>query len=767
MRNLREKVLAKFSKMKEQGVALIVSLLVVLALALLGLTLLLMSSTEQLVAVNEQDATRALGYAETGLDAVNRVVKTFAMSTPAPTSLTDLLKGPDGVSAADDHLPNLGAYLGIPAFRTLDTTKGVSDFRTSNEQTLAGIATIDGKTYEVFRVGEDTDGDGVWDGPRGQVYVRLDDNYDEPTGTADDPLTDEDFRMLLHVVADYPVYVDGSGAIQATNIQQRGTARRRLLGRFEPAGRTAIRTNGDLNVGGNLEVCGACGGVHSNEDLIVSGGTICTEASGTTSATLTSTTADVRGGVAQTGTVFIPKVNPYNSRFVPSPDTFFTANDTSLPDWVKCPGPASTLAAGVTAANYLAKDPGASKYFAFVPRKTNGDNSFRVFKAYWDATNNHWVWRLIDDGNSGNLDALLDNCGRVVSGTQIPAADPIPVASDTTYWLTTTSRPTWAGVGVTDGSTTKFYNSKKHTGGPGAYALKNPACASDTTLSTTDWNDYAQTNWARIPNGSNPWLDSAGDTSIADSGNYTYPTLAAEDPILPGTSQYYFGNWTPDLNPSVDGNRDFVYQDCLSDGKNEVDLNDTAQDIYTPLWGAVIFVYGNITINGGDVVHYVDASGTNTSTNVGAVTDRWRLSLISFGNIDVAGNPVWGPANSAFGITLVAGRDITMGGTAGGGHGNQNQCPDMSAGADCTAPPLNPAGYEGMVLSHEDVSFSGNVTLDGFIIAEDAATCATLTNNVPPNKATGSVQVHYDCVNPPDPWGNRSVQLTSWEEVQQ
>lgn len=105
----------------------------------------------------------------------------------------------------------------------------------------------------------------MWDGPRGHVYVRLEDNHDADVSMVED----RDFRMQLSVIADYPIYVDAGGVQQPTNLNQRGTARRRLFGRFEPAGRTAIRTDGDLNISGSLEVCGACGGVHSNENLVV------------------------------------------------------------------------------------------------------------------------------------------------------------------------------------------------------------------------------------------------------------------------------------------------------------------------------------------------------------------------------------------------------------------------------------------------------------------------------------------------------------------
>ncbi len=768
--NLSKRVFKRLTKM-EQGVALIVSLVIVLALVLLGLSLLMMSSTDQLVSVNEQDATRALGYAETGLDAVNRLVKHFAAASPAPASLTELLAGVDKVSNnADDHYPNLGVYasIGITAtFRTLDTTKGITDFTTGNEQTLAGIGTVDGVSYEVFRIGEDTDNDGDWDGPRGHIYVRLDDNYDSDA----DPEIDTDFRMQVGVIADYPIYVNSGGVMQASNINQRGTARRRLFGRFEPAGRTAIRTDGDLTIAGDLEVCGACGGVHANENLIVGDDpgdalSVCQQASGTMSAEVVIGGTDVRGGVMTQGEVFIPVINPYDNRYVPTPDTFNVADENTYQDYLECPGP------DVNDANYLALDPGASKYFALVLRKVSGSSFMDVYKAYWDTTNNHWVWRLVDSSDdSTGLDLELDNCGRVVSGTvrgYVLDADPAPAAGDP-YWGAG-GRPNWVGVGVDDAGTNEFYDMKPENGNPGNYDLRNPACDADETLTTVDWNDYARTNWDRIKDNTDPFN---GDTDLdppavltdcsVGTEDYCTPTLAATDPILPGTVGNSGALPEPN-NPTTDGNRDFIYQDALEEGRNTI-TKKGGQEIYSPLWGSVIFYYGNLDLNGGSEIKYVNTTPAQATADLTTIEDRWRTTSIVFGSIDFSGNPIYGPASPDFQVLYVAGRDIEMSGTVGGGHGNQDQCPDMSPGSDCLAVPGNAAGYEGLIMAHEEINYVGNVTVDGLIIAEDAAECADVQQDG--SVVTGSVQVHYDCNNPADPWGNRSVQLTAWEEVQQ
>ena len=58
------KTIQIFSLLKEEGAALIVTLLVMLVLVLLGLSLLLQSDTEHAIAMNDQDANEALHYAE-------------------------------------------------------------------------------------------------------------------------------------------------------------------------------------------------------------------------------------------------------------------------------------------------------------------------------------------------------------------------------------------------------------------------------------------------------------------------------------------------------------------------------------------------------------------------------------------------------------------------------------------------------------------------------------------------------------------------------
>jgi hypothetical protein len=178
-------------------------------------------------------------------------------------------------------------------------------------------------------------------------------------------------------------------------------------------------------------------------------------------------------------------------------------------------------------------------------------------------------------------------------------------------------------------------------------------------------------------------------------------------------------------------------------------------------------VYGNFTANGGGTLNYVDGGGAQDSMNLEDIVatgdGRWKVAFIVFNSLRFTGNPVWGTFGNAFPVTAIAGRDIEMGGT-GQVPGGQSQCPSMAPGSDCTAVPPQAAGFAGMLLAHEEIHFTGNVQLDGFIIAEDAAVCSDTQSNE--SMATGSVQIHYDCTNPPNLWGDQSARLVSWEEVQ-
>ena len=135
-------------------------------------------------------------------------------------------------------------------------------------------------------------------------------------------------------------------------------------------------------------------------------------------------------------------------------------------------------------------------------------------------------------------------------------------------------------------------------------------------------------------------------------------------------------------------------------------------------------------------VYYVYQSGANVSKNPGEVGNPWRATVITeSSNVDGSCDASWGdihvngtPRMVGFidGIAFVAGRDLQI-------QGNANQ------------------QFDGLIAAHEQVEVSGNPTLVGALVAEDA--CDSTGSPVTTSKVSGSMSIQYD--------GNLDVQLAS------
>jgi hypothetical protein len=760
-----------FIATKQEGAALIVSLLVLLVLVLLGLSLMLQSGSDYVQAVNENDAMEALSYGESALDWGGRLVKDYA-GTGAP-DLTELLNGPDNVSTADDNL--IG-------FRTISTTLALADLRSTCtspappecEQTTSVIFNFDwnndgtDETYEAFRVGRDENGDGTWDGPRSIVYVRIEDNYDEDG--VDQPLVDQDFKARIKVMSDYPIFVDSDGAAEDVRVAARGVARRRIIGKFQPMEGIAIRTDGDFIGNGSPRLCGACGGVHANDDMDIIGGDvkICADA---TASDVYSQNANppIRGETGWKEEQFIPIINPYDPLYVPAAADFNHTGDFNyaqpLGTVLQCPGPS-------------AADPGSSKYFALVWKKIDSAKHLQVYKAYWDFTSvsgaPRWLWRLIDELDPAipldTLNAVLDNCGRVVSGSVggvalVPDPSAGPGVSDDVD-VTNAAHPYPACVAagnctpddVIDANDAgsgdaHFYG----FGGNNIYRTSSCACINEhgepDTLSTTADNDYTRQAF---------WLYPAGT-----------PNADANVPALPVD---------PTGNNGSDGQRDFICETALAPPRAEWKIitggsydpitmtytNPLVGAVFSPLFNSVIWVYGNVEVNGSSLyLRYYDPD-TSLTEHVTLPDNFWRVTLVSYGRVVAAGTPKYAPFLGTtpewYPVGMAAGRDVDL----SGGSVYPPACPDFTDPAtQCDiVTPLAPAGYEGIFVAHEQIEMSGGVNLIGFLIAEHQDECVE-TN--PPGEVTqlnGEPSVYYDCETPPNPWAGEGGKIGGWEEVQ-
>jgi len=658
----------------QNGFALVAVLFVMAIFFVLAAVLLFQSQTERIVAINEQDHLAALGHAEAGLTwAQRRVFDTIDKS--------DLLNGPDDVGTGDDNL------LGL---RDLSLT-ATGQFTGSNEATASAIVARDfdgqgNRDYEAFRIvtGAET---------RALVYVRIDDNYDDdPTDpdSGNDPLTDTDDRIMATAVAEYPVFVDATGA-ERTTASDRGRAQRMLTAVFGPPELSlpAIASNGDIIDNGNTSICGECGSVHSNEDLRFTGSTptVCEDA--TASGTLTATTTNI-GGSYGSGypPIPIPTINPYDDVLVPTLDTFDTSADAALSAGLRCP-------------RATAADPGANKYFALVSDAGQG----RVYKAYWDFTNNRWTWLEIDNlAGAGNT--ILDDCGRV------QGLDPNFGAGS-------------AGA-VDDGSNIHFYGFDGGSLGFDTCDLCSSPNADATLCGLAD-NDY---------NVSGHYQTGGGFTAV---------------PRLPGSFE-------PDGNPDFNANVTFQ-----NSARWDYDAPGAPFKIkiFSPMYGAVLWVVGGVKV-AGDVgapgsIEFTCSAGAGCASAT-LPDDLWRASLIALANVEINGNVSMGPANPAQGyhIQAIAGRDLVIAGDVGP--------PTASCASGCSA--TAPAGIEalaGVYAAHEQVSFNGTPHLFGLILADHAIDCSGKVSG--DTDIGGTVDLFYDCVHPPNPWLQiPDLKLLSWQE---
>ena len=722
MRNVATKITSR----KQDGVALVITLMIMLTLVLISLSLVVQSNTEHLISQNEQDSFKALSDAEGAIDFANREIKEWVFIN-RPSDLDQILGGVLN-SANEDFM--------VGFRNVVDTSKNRATLTDANEEFTSGVADLLGnnENWEVFRVGVDEDGDGIYDGNiRTVIYARLYDNFD-----ANQDADDNDLRMRLEVRAIYPVYinVNGSGEVDlgggANVTHSRGQSERHLVARFGPTGAKAIRTDGSMDLHGSMSVCGECGSAHANGVMDVgnSGDTnlkVCSEATG--SSGFVNEGGTVVGDKGLAAEIYIPVINPYDEIYVPGVDVFARASDFTLPTFLRCGPPTE-------------QDPGNSKYFAIVKIASNRTQVFKAYRNFGDTggvKNTKWVWRLIGDSSLGNLDTVrLDDCGRVKQCPGIPgcSADLINGAANTNAEV------------PRDNNT--FYGLNPDNN------LATEACSSaegETITSTpyTDMYGSAQNDWNR-----NDYWQVQGSTSAVMASNtsaHTRSVYCTANPTACGTAVPLPGG----DGSEADGNGDFNTSFYISNGE----ISKNGGDIYSPLYGAVIWVRGNVNFSG-NTSNLRYSAGTMPLDN-GSIdlNQTWRTTWIVYGQMSACGNIAYAPptvVTDDFRFGIIAGRDINLCGSANNFNCNGTDCDDALSGPGAS-------GYAGVVAAHEQVVSNGGIGLNGYVIAEDRASCDD-TNSMSSNAIFGSLSIHYDCDNPTDFWESQSVRMREWEEYQ-
>jgi hypothetical protein len=470
-----------------------------------------------------------------------------------------------------------------------------------------------------------------------------------------------------------------------------------------------------------------CGSVTGTEGFDFGGGTILGDA-GTQSA------------------IYIPIINPHDDLYVPEPQVFNTLNDPALPSFLWCGGPTQF-------------DPGNSKYFALVKADNNTTHVLKAYRNWGDTTapNTKWVWRMIGNSDEANLATIqLDNCGRVVACPGVTGCTPDQISTD--------GGVSWSNVPSTSGVVTAtnntFYgfnpdNNMTTPNCPGNGEFETIPSAEYTATvdgSGTNQNDWNENDFSQFSGGVQAVQSR---TSAANNRHLAICTSGPCDYVLPG------GKNTANVTSGPgrgDGNGDFITSTNIENG----DINTQGSDIYSPIYNAVLFIRAS-SAYGGNLSQLRYNNGTTT---VGIDIDddptfdlnrTWRITVITFGSADAGGNMYISPpaTDPNYRWAIIAGRDIVL-------HGNVN---DMDCNAtDCEGPPTGTqTNFGGAVLAHESVGFNGTIGVNGYVIAEDRASCDGLQDSTIVN---GSLDIHYDCSNPADYWKSQSVKLQDWEEAQ-
>ena len=248
----------------ERGSAIIGVVLLLMMLSGLAAGLVVNGQTETSISRNQRAKTQADAAAEAGLNHATELATTFIREWNAnglastEAAIDALLLGPDGLSgtvATDADNGSLGTRTGITAAEQIAPG------------TLLTVAAGIDAQYEAFVMDDDATAP------------------DEPAG---DLYNDENGKVIVRATG----YAEDE-----TKVVLEATLAELLLG--------AVVTNGDLDIGGSVDITGTAGSVHSNGDLVISGSAATTSGTVTASGSYTGALTG-NGGLPE---LEVPEVN--------------------------------------------------------------------------------------------------------------------------------------------------------------------------------------------------------------------------------------------------------------------------------------------------------------------------------------------------------------------------------------------------------------------------------------------------------------------------
>jgi hypothetical protein len=233
------------------------------------------------------------------------------------------------------------------------------------------------------------------------------------------------------------------------------------------------------------------------------------------------------------------------------------------------------------------------------------------------------------------------------------------------------------------------------------------------------------------------------------NGHHVYGGGWSNSPILPG-------GFDPE------GTLDLPANKAIKSGGVKWDF--ASSRVYSPLYGAVLWVMGTTFISGnpgetGSVDFKCGTGAGCSSSNL--PYGLWKVSMISVGDIHISGQANLGPANvdEDYWYLAISGRDIML-------NGNPQEDSNACSGGTCSySAPSDIAQMGGIYAAHEQIQISGNPNIFGFMIAEDAIDCSSVVTA--PVEFNGDPNIFYDCNHPPNPWAvASSASIANWHELE-
>jgi cell division initiation protein len=316
------------------------------------------------------------------------------------------------------------------------------------------------------------------------------------------------------------------------------------------------------------------------------------------------------------------------------------------------------------------------------------------------------------------------------------------------YWDFGNSRWTWAEIDDLSGPNVLLDDCGRAPGDPNY----------GTGVDDGDNNTFYGFSSGSVSFNSCPPCGSAGadktlcgltDNDFNTTGYYQYGGGLIGSPPLPGS-------FAPDGVADFDATVTFK-----NSARWDYDFGADVPKVFSPVYGAVLWAYGGIKLAGaaGSALSTFECSAGAGCNPTVFPDDLWRVSLIAVGSVEVAGDVIVGPANpqASYHIQAVAGRDLKI-------SGNIGPTVDACASGCASTAPAGVDAQAGAWAAHEQLSLSGTSSFHGFLLADDAIDCASHVS--PVTTITGTVDIFYDCVHPPNPWLTvPDLDTLAWQEA--